>query len=407
MSPREVAVTGVGLLTPVGVGREASWQGMLAGRSPAASDPVLAGLPVDFSCRLPDFDISGQLGKGLKWRLDPFTAMAILAAREAVADAGLETDDWEASRVGVVIGAGSASMARYDMEYARLGAGRVSEISPLAITRSVPNMVAGEVGLALGARGPNFSVSTACASGASALGIARDLVRAGTCDVVVAGGSESVRARMAAACFFRMGALSRRSSDPAAACRPFEKDRDGFVLSEGAGMLVLERIEHARARRARPRAYLGGYGASCDAHHYAAPHPTGDGAASAIRAALRDAGLAPADIQHINAHGTATRLNDKAEYEALRQVFSRPPAVTSLKGTIGHCMGGAGAIEAACTVLSLEHQQIPPTANLDHQDPEIDLDIVSKAPRPAPMRAALSNSFGFGGQNAVLLFHNG
>ncbi|MFF7701288.1 beta-ketoacyl-[acyl-carrier-protein] synthase family protein [Streptomyces lydicus] len=404
MSAREVAVTGLGLVTPAGVGVAATWHGLLAGESPAARDPALDGLPVDFCCRVPGFDAAERLGRRLSWRLDRCAAMALVAAREAVADAGLGTDRWDPLRVGVVVGVGTASMERYEEEFAKLTGGRATEISPLAIPRSVPNMVAGEVGMDLRVRGPNLTVSTACASGATALGTARQLLLADACDVVVAGGSESLCSRIPAACFHQMGALSRRGDDPAGASRPFDADRDGFVLAEGAGMLVLERAEHARARGARVRSYLAGYGASCDAYHFTAPHPEGRGAAEALSAALGDAGLEPGDIGHVNAHGTSTVLNDRAEALALRQVFRRPPPVTAVKGALGHAAGGAGAIEAACTVLTLQEQVVPPTANLRCLDPDIELDLVSKVPRPVRMAAAVSNAFGFGGQNAVLVF---
>ncbi|ARH89140.1 MULTISPECIES: beta-ketoacyl-[acyl-carrier-protein] synthase family protein [Streptomyces] len=404
MSAREVAVTGLGLVTPAGVGVAATWHGLLAGESPAARDPALDGLPVDFCCRVPGFDAAERLGRRLSWRLDRCAAMALVAAREAVADAGLGTDRWDPLRVGVVVGVGTASMERYEEEFAKLTGGRATEISPLAIPRSVPNMVAGEVGMDLRVRGPNLTVSTACASGATALGTARQLLLADACDVVVAGGSESLCSRIPAACFHQMGALSRRGDDPAGASRPFDADRDGFVLAEGAGMLVLERAEHARARGARVRSYLAGYGASCDAYHFTAPHPEGRGAAEALSAALGDAGLEPGDIGHVNAHGTSTVLNDRAEALALRQVFRRPPPVTAVKGALGHAAGGAGAIEAACTVLTLQEQVVPPTANLRCLDPDIELDVVSKVPRPVRMAAAVSNAFGFGGQNAVLVF---
>ncbi|MFF8902931.1 beta-ketoacyl-[acyl-carrier-protein] synthase family protein [Streptomyces lydicus] len=404
MSAREVAVTGLGLVTPAGVGVAATWHGLLAGESPAARDPALDGLPVDFCCRVPGFDAAERLGRRLSWRLDRCAAMALVAAREAVADAGLGTDCWDPLRVGVVVGVGTASMERYEEEFAKLTGGRATEISPLAIPRSVPNMVAGEVGMDLRVRGPNLTVSTACASGATALGTARQLLLADACDVVVAGGSESLCSRIPAACFHQMGALSRRGDDPAGASRPFDADRDGFVLAEGAGMLVLERAEHARARGARVRSYLAGYGASCDAYHFTAPHPEGRGAAEALSAALGDAGLEPGDIGHVNAHGTSTVLNDRAEALALRQVFRRPPPVTAVKGALGHAAGGAGAIEAACTVLTLQEQVVPPTANLRCLDPDIELDVVSKVPRPVRMAAAVSNAFGFGGQNAVLVF---
>lgn len=404
---RDAAVTGLGVISPAGIGARATWDGLLTGRSTAARDVELAGLPVDISCRVPDFDTAALVGRKSAWRLDRFVAMALLAARHAVADAGLGNPaDWDAARVGVVMGTGTGSMERYPAEFAKLAAGRPLDISPLAITRSVPNMAAAEIALDLAVTGPNFAVSTACASGSSALGIARDLLRAGTCDIVLAGGAESACHAIPAACFHRMGALSRRTEDPARACRPFDARRDGFVLAEGAAVLVLERPAHAQARGARPRAHLAGYGASCDAYHYAAPEPDGRGAAAALTAALADAGAAPGDIGHINAHGTGTRRNDLAEAKALRSAFPEPPAVTSLKGALGHAIGAAGAIEAAVTVMSLQRDTIPPTANHEDTDLDIDLDIVAKAPRTTAQSAAASLSMGFGGQNAALVFRS-
>ncbi|MFH0518455.1 beta-ketoacyl-[acyl-carrier-protein] synthase family protein [Streptomyces sp. M41] len=401
-----IAVTGLGIVSPGGLDAQSTWQTLLQGTSTATYDEELAGLPVDISCRVPDFDARRLVGSSA-WRLDRFTAMGLLAAREALADARLDPRTWEPPRVGVVIGSGTASMERYALEFAKLADNRPLDISPLAIPRSVPNMSAAEIGLDTGARGPNFTVSTACASGATAIGTARDLLLAGTCDIVLAGGAESVRHPIPAACFHRMGALSQRTEDPARASRPFDSSRDGFVLSEGAAVLVLERSEHARARGLQPRAYLAGYAASCDAHHYAAPHPQGRGAAEALTAALADAALEPVDIGHVNAHGTATRLNDLAEARALNAVFGTPPAVTSLKGALGHAIGAAGAIEAAVTVLTLQHGLIPPTANHEDTALDIDLDVVAKAPRTTHARAAASTSYGFGGQNAALVFTTG
>ncbi|WP_078876702.1 MULTISPECIES: beta-ketoacyl-[acyl-carrier-protein] synthase family protein [Streptomyces] len=376
-----VAVTGLGLVTPAGIGRDAAWAGLCAGRSAATADPALSGLPVAFSCQVSGLDTAGLLGHRRARRLDRFTTFALLAAREAVADAGLAPDGWDGARVGVVMGVGTGSMQGWQAEFDRLADQVPERVSPLALPRSVPNMAAAEIALDLGALGPNMVVSTACASGTSAIGLARDWLLSGHCDLVLAGGSESARLRMTAACFAQMRALSRRAATP-----------------------VLERTEVARARRARPEALLAGFGASCDAHHFTAPHPAGDGAARALSGALADAGLAPEDIDHVNAHGTATPQGDAAEHNALHRVFRRPPPVTAVKGAIGHAIGGAGAIEAACTVLSLRHQLIPPTANLDTLDPAMDLDVVTKVPRPQRIRAAVSNSFGSGGQNAVLAF---
>ncbi|MEV6576393.1 beta-ketoacyl-[acyl-carrier-protein] synthase family protein [Streptomyces sp. NPDC051577] len=404
MTAVDAAITGLGLLTPAGLGVAATWQGMCDGVPTAQRHPGLEGLPVDFCCRLPGFDPVAALGRRLTWRIDLFTEMALVATREALADAGLDPTAWDGTRVGVVIGNGSGGNVSLENEYSKLREGRVSAISPLTIPRSVPNMVAGEIAIDVQALGPNLVTATACASGATAIGVARDLLRLGTCDIVIAGGSESVCSRIASAGFSQAGALSARTHDPAGSSRPFDTDRDGFVLGEGAGILILERPEHARARGAQIHGYLSGYGATADGHHPTAPDPSGAGVKRAIAMALADARLSTADIGHVNAHGTSTQKNDLAEALVLRDVFIQPPPVTANKSIIGHGVGAAGAIEAVLTVLTLKHQLIPPTANLDHLDPRIDLDVVTKAPRAHRMHAAMSNSFAFGGQNAVLVF---
>ncbi|MEU1028297.1 beta-ketoacyl-[acyl-carrier-protein] synthase family protein [Streptomyces mirabilis] len=401
----EIAVTGLGLVTPAGHTVEANWAALCQGRSLAATDPGLAGLPVDFSCRVTDFDAETELGRASARRGDRFIRFALVAARRAVADARLDRRTWEAERVGVVLGVGSNSLSTYVTEFDHLGAGRPERVSPLALPRSVPSMAAGEVAIDLGVRGPNFTTASACASGATAIGVARDLLRSGTCDIVLAGGSESACSRMTATCFTRMRALSRRTAEPALASRPFDARRDGFVLGEGAGVLVLERACAARARRASVLALLRGYGAGADAHHPIAPHPQGDGAVRAIHTALADAGCGPGDVGHVNAHGTSTPLNDAAEARALVRVFGdEGPPVTASKGVIGHALGAAGAIQAAYTVLALRHGAVPPVANFEGQDGDHKLDIVAGRPRPMRGDAGISCSFGFGGQNAVLVF---
>ncbi|MER5930879.1 beta-ketoacyl-[acyl-carrier-protein] synthase family protein [Streptomyces sp. NPDC002054] len=404
----EVAVTGIGMITPAGHDPEETWAGVCDGRGLAGTDPALAGLPVDISCRITGFDPDAVLGRRLARRVDPFIQYALHAARQAVTDAKLDPATWDAGRVGVILGVGSNSLDRYVREFTLIGEGRARRVSPLALPRSVPNMAAAEVALDLGARGPGFTVSSACASGGTALGVAADLIAAGRCDIVLAGGSESGCTPGTATCFQQMHALSRRTGAPAAASRPFDADRDGFVLSEGAAVLVLERPAHALARGAHTRAVLRGHATTGDAHHPVAPHPEGAGAEAAMRAALAHAGLGPGDIDQVNAHGTSTPAGDAAEALALLRLFGRtPPPVTAPKGVLGHSLGAAGAVEAALTVLSLERRQIPPTANLGRQDPGRELDVVTGRPRPAAMSAALSNSFGFGGQNTVLVFTTG
>ncbi|HEY8339458.1 MAG TPA: beta-ketoacyl-ACP synthase II [Egibacteraceae bacterium] len=399
------AVTGIGLVTPAGIGRDESWSGVLSGVSPAATDHVLAdaGVPVDFDCRVPGFDPVALLGRKAARRLDRFVQLAIVAAREAVADSGLDPATWDATRVGVVIGCGMGGAETWETQHSRMLEHGPARVSPLLIPMLVPNMVAGHLAMEFGAKGPNLVTATACASGATAIGTARDLLRTGACDIVITGGTEAGLTPLAMSGFAQMGALSGRREDPAAASRPFDVDRDGFVAGEAAGILILERPEDARARGARVYGAVRGYGASADAHHETAPDPDGNGAERAIRAALADAGLAPADVDHVNAHGTSTPLNDVAEARTLRRVLGDGFSVTSTKGVTGHTLGAAGAIEAAFSLLTIVHGQVPPTANLESQDPEIELDVVAKAPRDQAVEVVVSNSFGFGGQNAVLV----
>lgn len=399
---RDIAVTGIGLVTPAGIGTDASWQGVLGGVSAAAIDPHLEGIKSDISCRVPDFDATTLLGRKAARRLDRFVQLALVAAREALADAQLDPQEWDAPRVGVVIGCGMGGAQTWEDQHTRMLEHGPAKVSAMLIPMLVPNMVAGQVAMEYGATGPNLVTATACASGATAIGTARDLIRAGTCDIVIAGGTEAGLTPLSVAGFAQMGALSERTDDPAAASRPFDVERDGFVPAEAAGLLILERTAHARARGVRSHARLVGYGASADAYHVTAPDPEGKGAGQAIRAALDDAGLGAGDVDHVNAHGTSTPLNDVSEARTVRRILGDEVAVTSTKGVTGHSLGAAGAIEAVFTVLAVKHDLIPPTANLDSQDPEIELDVVAKSPRETTVDVALSNSFGFGGQNAVL-----
>lgn len=397
------AVTGLGLVTPAGIGVSANWERVCSGEPTASADPNLAGIMVDFSCRVPDFDAVTLLGRKHARRLDRFVQLAVVAAREAIADASLDPHDWDGGRVGVVVGCGMGGSGTWEAQHRRLIEQGPGKVSPMLIPMLIPNMVAGQLAMEFGATGPNLVTATACASGATAIGVARDLLRAGACDIVLTGGTEAGVTPLSIAGFAQMGALSKRRDDPARASRPFDADRDGFVAAEAAGILVLERPDDARARGARVRAHIVGYGASADGYHQTAPDPEGKGAERAIRAAMADAGVGAKDIQHVNAHGTSTPLNDVAEARVLRRVLGDGAAVTSTKGVTGHALGAAGAIEAAYTVLAVQHGRIPPTANLDSQDPEVELDIVAKSAREQRVELAMSDSFGFGGQNAVLV----
>jgi beta-ketoacyl-acyl-carrier-protein synthase II len=399
----DVAVTGLGLVTAAGVGVGPTWQGICGGISAAATDASLADLPVNMACRVQDFDADRVLGHKIAWRLDRHVQLALAAAREALAGAALDTSAWDPARVGVVLGTAMGGVPAWEREHDRLRDRGPMAVNPRLIPLAIPNMAAGEIAIDTGAAGPNLATCTACASGATAIGTGRELLRSGVCDIVIAGGAEASVCPIVVTSFARMGALSKRCDDPAAASRPFDAGRDGFVLGEGAGVLVLERTEHARARDARILANLRGYGASADAHHPTAPAPDGRGAARAVTAALADAGIAPDEVDHVNAHGTSTPMSDVIEARTMLRLLGDRPVLTSAKGVLGHTLGAAGAIEAALTVLTIAERRVPPTANLDSQDPEISLEVVTKVARTADIEVALSNSFGFGGQNAVLV----
>ncbi|AJE85320.1 MULTISPECIES: beta-ketoacyl-[acyl-carrier-protein] synthase family protein [Streptomyces] len=403
--PFHAAVTGIGMVTAAGIGTQASWDLIRDPEGTAASEvPALDGNPAHIGCWIPGYDADKAIGRRKAWRYDRSSQLALTAAAEAVADSGLDPGEWDGTRVAVVLGSGIGGAGTWEKQHnVLLGDGPLN-VSPLLIPMLAVNMSAGYVAMDHGARGPNFVTATACASGTTAIGMARELLRQGVCDVVITGGTEACLIPSIISGFSQMGALSKRQDTPRAASRPFDVDRDGFVPAEGAAVLVLERAADARARGARVYANLSGYGASADAHHATAPDPSGAGAELALRACLDDAGLAPDAVDHVNAHGTSTPLNDAAEAKLIRRVLGQRPAVTSIKGVVGHSLGAAGAIEAAVTALTVGEGVIPPTANLESQDPEVELDVVAKTARTAAVEVAVSNSFGFGGQNAVLAF---
>ncbi|MGW8783949.1 beta-ketoacyl-[acyl-carrier-protein] synthase family protein [Streptomyces sp. NPDC055796] len=406
MSRPDIAVTGLGMLTPAGIGVEATWEGVLDGKSTAATSEQLAGLPVDFCCSLPHFDTAEVLGRRTAHRLDRSSQLAVVAARAALRDARLDPDTWDGTRVGVVIGCGVGAAHTWETQGKRLHEFGPRRVSPLLLPMIGPSTPAGEVALATGARGPSLATGTACASGATAIVIARDLLTSRQCDVVITGGTEACNTPLILTGLAQLGALSTRCDDPATASRPFDQARDGFVLGEAAAVLILERAQDTIARGHRPRALLVGCGSTTDAYHPTTPHPEGRGIKHALLTALTDAGLGASDIGHVNAHGTSTRLNDTVEARTLQAVLPHRPYVTSTKGVLGHSLGATGAVEAALTVLSIQHSVVPPIANLEIPDPDIDLNLVVNAPVEQHVEAALSNSFGFGGHNVVLAFHS-
>ncbi len=396
-----VAVTGMGMLTPAGVGVTDSWAGVLSAAATGQHDPELAGLPIDISCRAAGDPVE-LLGGRVARRMDRFIQFAVLAAREAVADAGLDPHSWDGTRIGVVLGSADGGPGTVETQHRVLLEQAASNVSSLLLPMQLPNMSAGQVCIDLDITGPSLVVATACASGATAIGLARDLLLLDRCDVVLAGGSEAMITPLVMAGFARMGALSARLDDPGGASRPFDTSRDGFVAGEGGAVLVLEREADARARRATIRGFIAGFGATADAHHITSPDPSGAGCERAMRTALADAGISPAEVNHVNAHGTSTTLNDAVEAAVIERVLGTRPLVTSTKGVTGHLLGAAGAAEAVFALLAIRDQQVPPTANLATVEPSFGIEVADRV-TPRKLEVAVSNSLGFGGQNAVLV----
>lgn len=394
-----VLVTGMGMTTPLGPDVASTWRALLAGESRITNidDEWAADLPVTIAGRAYQDPAEVLTGAELR-RLDRSQQFAVIAARQAWADAG--APDVDPDRFAVVIGTGIGGGLTTIAQYEKIVAHGSRRISPFTIQMVMPNGAAAAVSLDLGARGGAHAPMSACASGAEAIAAALTMLRTGRADIVLAGGTEACLGRLSMAAFARMGALSQRIHEPQAASRPFDVDRDGFVLAEGAAALVLERADIAQARAARSYACLAGAGASADAHDMTSPHS--DGQVKAMRQAMATAGLAPCDIGHVNAHATGTLIGDGVEASAVIEAVGNHPLVTATKSTTGHMIGGAGAVEAIFTVLALRDQVIPPTKNLQTQAPDIKLNVVSGAPCPTTTSAALSNSFGFGGHNVAL-----
>jgi 3-oxoacyl-[acyl-carrier-protein] synthase II len=401
-APFAAAVTGVGLVTAAGADAPRSWEAVVNGGVPAGvgPHPELEGLPCDFAYAV-HTDVAGQLGVAVSRLMDRFSQFAVVAAREAIASAGLDSREWDGTRVGVVIGSAHGGLPFYDEQHARLRA--TERASPKTVLLTPVSGATDSVTRDLGASGPSFAVSTACASGTHAVGAAHQLLRSDKCDIVVTGGAEAAICRLLLASACQLKALSTRRHDPASASRPFDVDRDGFVCGEGAGILVLERPEHATARGARVLARVSGCGAATDPEATVAQDDDGAALERALRAALADAGIAASEVDHVNAHGTSTTMNDLVESEVLARVCGENPLITSSKGMVGHTLGAAGGIETALTVLALRDQIVPPTANLTSLDPHIRGQIVAKDARPARLDHAVKTAMGFGGFAAALV----
>ena len=408
MSKRRVAVTGLGLLSPIGNDIDEAWRNALAGKSGAAAIDSFdtAGQSVTIAAGVKDVPVQDYIDRKEARRLDPFIQYGMIAGIQAVRDAGLEDADGDAERIGVAIGSGIGGINTIESTHSVCvdrGPGRVS---PFFVPASVINMIAGNLSIRYGFRGPNIAIVTACTTGTHNIGIGMRMIQHGEADVMIVGGAEQATSPVTVAGFASMKALSTRNDDPERASRPWDRDRDGFVLGDGAGVLVLEEYERAKARGASIYCELKGFGMSADGWHITSPPDDGRGAVASMRNALADAAMAAADIQHVNAHGTSTPQGDVAETLAIKAVFGDDTkvAVSSNKSMIGHLLGAAGAVEGIFSVLSLVHQAVPPTINLEHPDPACDLDYVPNVAREMPVRAVLSNSFGFGGTNGTLIF---
>jgi 3-oxoacyl-[acyl-carrier-protein] synthase II len=408
---RRVVVTGLGLLC--GVGRTVSevWEGLLAGRSGMAEIKGfdLTGHPVRFAAEVKDFDPLLFIDKKEARKMGRFIHFAIAAAQEAMDHSGLKIDDSNHDRVGVHIGSGIGGFDIIEREHSAMLAGGPRKISPFFIPGSIINLAAGHVSIRFGARGPNEATATACTSSAHSIGDAFRIIQRGDADTMIAGGTEAAITPMGVGGFAAMKALSTRNDDPTHACRPFDKDRDGFVVGEGAGILILEELESARARGARILAEIIGYGMSADAYHMTGMAPEGEGCRRAMNAALKVAGISPDKIDYVNAHATSTPLGDALESKAIENVFgehalNQTLLVSSTKSMTGHLLGGAGGLEAGITVMAMLEQTAPPTMNLEERDPQCRLNYVPNAPQRAKIDYALSNSFGFGGTNGSLVF---
>jgi len=409
MSRRRVVVTGLGIVSPVGIGVDEAWASILAGRS--GIGPITrfdaSGFPVRIAGEVKGFDVSKWLSAKEARRYDTFIHYGLVAAMESIRDAGLEGWNGDKERAGVCIGSGIGGLPMIEETHSAYAAGGLRKVSPFFVPGTIINMISGLLSIHYGYKGPNLATVTACSTANHSIGEAARLIEYGDADVMVAGGAESTVSPLGLGGFIAARALSHRNDEPSAASRPWDRDRDGFVLGEGAGVVVLEELEHAKARGARIYCELAGYGMSADAHHITAPPEDGDGARRSMLNALKNARMATTDVDYINAHGTSTPVGDVAECIAVTRAFGDHAgklAVSSTKSMTGHLLGAAGGVEAVFTVLALRDQVAPPTANLVNVDPACDLDFVPNAARKMTIRGALSNSFGFGGTNATLVF---
>lgn len=406
---RRVVITGLGTVTPLGCDVETLWSALLAGKSGIHELSIMdtSKYKVHFGGDIPDFNVADHVEPKEAKRLDRFTQFAVHAGAQAVQDSGIDWDKTDRARCGVILGSGIGGLNEIEEQIERMLNKGPDRVSPFTVPKMMVNAAGGNISIRYGLKGPNYAVATACASATNAMGDALRSIRGGETDVVITGGTEAAITRMGLAAFQNMKALSTRNDEPHRASRPFDSDRDGFVLAEGAGLLVFEELEHAQARGARIYAEVLGYGTTSDAGHITAPDPEGFGAAAAMRAAIQDSGRAASEIDYINAHGTSTPLGDKAETRAIHSVLGdhvKNVAISSTKSALGHSLGASGGIEAVILCQTIQNSVIAPTINLDTPDPSCDLDYVPNDPREQKVDLAMSNSFGFGGHNACVLF---
>ena len=406
---RRVVITGIGLVSSLGIGTAATWQALLAGTSGVTRVTRfdITGYAAQIAAEVKAFDPLNFIEKKDVKKMDVFIQYAVAASQFAMDDSGLQITPENAPDVGVFIGSGIGGFQTIEREHSALLAGGPRKISPFFIPSAIINLASGQVSIRFGAKGPNLASCTACSASAHAIGDSYEIIKRGDADVMITGGSEAAITPMSLGGFAALRALSTRNDEPDKASRPFDQDRDGFVIGEGAGTLILEELEHATRRGARIYAEVVGYGMSGDAYHITAPSEDGDGGVRVMRMAVKKAGIMPDQVDYINAHGTSTPYNDKLETLAIKTLFgdhARKLAISSTKSMTGHLLGGAGGLEAGISALAVHHQIAPPTINLERPDPECDLDYVPCKSRPMPINYALSNSFGFGGTNAALLF---
>jgi 3-oxoacyl-[acyl-carrier-protein] synthase II len=406
---RRVVVTGMGVITPVGLTLEEYWNSLLAGKSGAGPITGFDASDYDtkFACEVKGFDVLKFMDRKLSQRCDPFTQYALAASETALQDSGVDLSKEDRDRIGVVVGSGIGGMWTYHRQQETMWQSKgPHRISPFFIPMMIADIAPGRISMKYGLKGPNYSTTSACATSSHAIGDAFMLIQRGDADMMLTGGAEASICPMGIGGFNAMKALSRRNDAPQKASRPFDKGRDGFVMGEGAGILVLEEYGHAMKRGARIHAEISGIGFTADAHHITEPAPGGEGAVRSMRVALRDAGLKPEEIQYVNTHGTSTPVGDKSETAAIKTVFGDHAyklAVNSTKSMIGHLLGAAGAVEAVATILSVKHNKVHPTINQDEFDPDCDLDYIPNTSQDRHIEAAISNTFGFGGHNASLL----